>query len=850
MARRTVTATFAGGMISDEPKPGSARFLENMVPRADGVIPINDAKRMVATATSLTTAGGITTATILGGWSGGGTIHPRLGFVGLLDVVKSTSTATNAQKLEFVSGFGLAGTPHASATRSLVGIGDVESASGIGTFRFVDSGGLTPIRQENVSTATGTAAFAAALGGQKLRGHQTFLNTENEVLLVGKGVSTADEFVYRYAGATGNSGAATSIDGTLTAVGSATGWAHPTNLASWGNSLTLRAEAAIAASATGMYVGLMMGAGLELNATASAAHTVRELLITAIEDLTGTGNDSSRIVHVDRRIYLSAIATYARCIVGNTAQLMSSQILATTAVTQPFEGWTTGSGGGGFTSGRHNPSGKDGAAYHQGRLWLANGSKLCWSGTVDETLQMTATGYFATGRQTTSVTTGGTATYGIEYKHISLYSSASFINVFPHIGGDIVGLVSMNDELLVMKRGGLFRVVGGVSYDGESNSFDLQLISNSIGPESEFSWAETPAGVVFTWNDGIWLYDGNEVQEISRGTISESYVENIRMHRMDSGGTLSEMVPTKVTSDGRFVYFTPMRYTLSSASTYETDMTTSTIGSSNIHNRHLVLDLGSMKWFYFSNPHMSLPSNVLPVRSSRGSKYATYWLGSMSLTLHLTDNLVELVDTHNLFHEHGPSKNAIGNFSPWYTYTIIPQTAVAISHPMLGMGGFEAVRPKAALIKHTMAMSGTAYALATGIEFSKVAVVDSEASFYPTSTHAGSASFSGTSKGMPEWWQDMTSASTGSTISEQTSSAWGPRSRWEVDGSTSTARAMSLVDRAVLGNSENVMFSPSIYYYDHLTWKEYSSGTAYENERHILHAVALEYEEVENRTDR
>lgn len=849
MARRTVTATFAGGMISDEPKPGTARHLENMVPRADGIIPVNECRRMVATATAISTANGVTTASLPYGWTGGGTIHPSIGLVALMDIVKATATATNAEKLAFVSGFGLAGTPHASATRSLVGISDIESASGVGTFRFLDHGGLTPIVEASLPVATGSASIVSAMSGVKLNGHQTFVNTENEVLIVGKGTTTSAERIYRYAGATGNTGLTTSItNGTPAAYGSATGIAtvSSTGTATWDNGLIIYGDIATAASATGMYIGLIMGQGMAASAAASAEHATREFMITATGSVTGTGSTASRSIRIDRRVLLSS-AVFCRCVIGNTAQLMSSQLSRSTA-TQPFASPVSA---GGFTSGLHNPSGRDGATYHQGRLFLANKSQLSWSGTIDETLQMTATGLFASASASTAVTTSTSATYGVEYKHTSLYSASSYVNVFPHIGGDIVGLVSMAGELLIMKRGGLFRIVGGVSYDGESNSFDLQVISNSIGPEGEFSWTETPAGVVFTWNDGIWLYDGNEVQEISRGTISQSYVENLRMHRMNNGGELSEGVPTKVTSDGRFVYFTPMRYTFSSASTFETAMTTSMHVGFNIHSRHLVLDLGSRKWFYLSNPYMNIPSNVLPARSSRGSKYANYWLGSMRATLFLgSDNMVELIDTHNLLYEHGPSRRAGANFGAWYEYDLVPNTGVAISHPMLGYGKFDAVRPKAALIKHTMAMSGTGYALATGIEFDKVAVVEADHSFVPTSTHAGSASFSGVASGMPEWWQDMTSAATANTIAEQTSSAWGPRDKWSVEGSTSTARAMSVVDRMVLDNSENAMFSPSIYYYDDLYWKEYSSDTAREGERHILHSVALEYDEIENRSDR
>lgn len=843
MARRTVTATFSAGMISDEPKPGFARHLENMVPRPDGVIPVNGGRQWVANATALSTSNGITTASIPRGWSGGGTVHPAIGFIGLLDIIKTTATATNSEAVVYASGFGLAGSPHASATRSLMLINDVGSATGIGTMRFADHGGLTPVVQDNIATATGTASFVPSIVGQKLRGHQWFVNTENEVLIIGKESTTADEWVYRYAGATGNTGLTTGItNGSMSAAGSATGWAFPTASAAWTNVVTVSGDCATAASASGMYLGLIIGQGLLSSVTSTGAHSVHTMMITAVGAVTGTGSTASRNVYLDRRVYVSLGTRYSRCVIGNTAQLTPSQITRS-AATQPFSGPELDSG---FTSGRHNPSGRNGACYHQGRLFLANGSKLSWSGTVDETLQLTANGTFASGTSSTSVTTATTADWGIEFTHLSLYSASGYLNVFPQIGGDIVGLVSFNDELLILKRGGLFRMVGSVSYDGASNALDLQCISNSAGPEGHFSWAETPQGIIFTWNDGIWMYDGNELQEISRGTISQSYLENLRQHRMNNSGAVAETVPTRVVSDGKFVYFTPMRYTLSTASGDETAMSTSMHNGYSIHHRHMVLDLGSQKWFYIGGQGLSLPSDVLQIRSTRGSKYSTYWLGTIPLVT--TGNSILLTDMHNVLHEHGPARVANTSDATWSDQPLSLDESYAISHPLLGFGNFESVRPTAALIKHTAALSGTASEYPAGTEYKKVTLIDAEHSLSPA-TYASVAAMSGTAVGMPEWWADMNSVLSASSVSMETADAWAPRQKWSVDGSTSTARAMSVVDRMLLEGSENAMTSPSILYRDDGLWKEWSQTTR-ATESHILHAVAIEFEEVGNRTDR
>lgn len=852
MARRTVTATFAGGMISDEPKPGTARYLENLVPRVDGVVPPNALNIRTRSAVGMTTANGIGASSIVGGWSGGGTVHPVIGFVGLLDIAKATAATTStADAMGFINALGLAGTPGSSATRCLMNMADIESATSFGTMVFADHGGITPVKQVSTPTATGTAAMVSCIMGVKLNGQQTFINTENEVLLVGKGTTTADEFIYRYAGSTANSGIATAVtNGFTDAFASATGWVAPTatgtGTAGWTNVAVVTGDAANVLTTTGQYIGFIMGEGMAASAVASAEHSVREFMVTAVGTVTGTGSTATQTVYLDRRIQFSAATRYARCVIGNTAQLMSSQ-LSRSSVTQPF---MTPVSGGGFTGLKHNPSGRDGACYHHGRLFLANGSRISWSGTVDETLQMTATGNFATGTASTSVTTAGSATYGIEYKHISLYSASSYVDAFPQVGGDIVGLVAMDDSLIVLKRGAIFRIVGGVSYDGETDAFDIQVVSNSVGPESFFSWAETPAGIVFTWDDGIWMFDGNEPQEISRGTVSNSFVENLRMHRQSSNGIGAETVATRVCSDGNNVFFTPMRYTLStSTGGREPAFTSSMNEGQSIYNKHLVLSVRDQKWYYISNIRLNVPSCVLPIRSTRGSKYSNYWLNSWRRRGSF-DSYLEVEDIHNMLHESGPLTYGNSATTAWSASSTNTLYSVAVSHPLLGMGNVDAVRPRSAIIKRTC-VDDQGWSSTSTAGSGKITLIDSESSFVPASsgfmTYSGST---GVISGIPEWWTSMSSSMTGTNRSSQsTSTSDTPRAQWEVEGTTATGAANSLLDRFQIENNETAMSAPTLVYYDDYYWRDKESSTV-RQQISILHVAGIEFDEVENRTDR
>ncbi len=870
MARRTVTATFAGGMISDEPKPGTARYLENLVPRVDGVVPPNPARIWSRAATAISTANGITTASIVGGWSGGGTIHPTLGFVGLLDVSKATSTtaSTTANIYSYLEGFGLGAQPQlygnqASGVRCLMRSSGVESASSFSNIEFADQGGFTPLHSDSVGFAMTTSNWTTPLRGEKLSGAQVFVNTEDEVLIASpKNPSdqAANSPVYRYAGATAVNGVATGVtDGLPTSsILSVTGWAAPTETgtgtAGWTSDLVVTGSAANVIT-SGMYVSLLLGNGHGTTSISTSTHATREFRIKSVGTLTGTGSTATRPITIDRRIQFSAATRYARCVVSNTAQLQSPQIDRTVA-TQPFATCVPATG---FSSGDHNPQSHGGACYHQGRLFTAKGSRVYWSGTVDETLQMTATGLFGTATDSTSISTAASATYGIEYSHISLYSANSYVDVFPSIGGNIVGLVSMGDGLVVLKRGCVFRIVGGVSYDGETDAFDIQIVSNSTGPESPLSWATTPAGIVFTWNDGIWMFDGNEISEISRGSIANSFVENVRMHRQSNTGLGQESVATRVCTDGDNVFFTPTRYSMSTASAgsaaVEPAFTTTAHGGMSIYNKHLVLSLRDQKWFYISNIYLNVPSAVLPIRSSRGGKYSSYWLNSWKRTGFTESQSyfaeVHVNDIHNMLHEAGPSLGTQSGTTAWSLAVNPTLYSAAVSHPLLGMGNTDTIRPRSALLKRTVSTDYNSTSTSTSRGSGKITLLDSEASFVPASsgfmTYYGST---GVISGIPEWWTSMSSASTAADRSSlSTSTANSPRAQWQVEGTSTTGAANSLLDRFPIENNDSAMSAPTIFYYDDYYWRDKESSTV-RFQKSILHSVGIEFDEVENRTDR
>jgi len=296
-----------------------------------------------------------------------------------------------------------------------------------------------------------------------------------------------------------------------------------------------------------------------------------------------------------------------------------------------------------------------------------------------------------------------------------------------------------------------------------------------------------------------------------------------------------------------------MRYTLStSTSGDEPAFTSGTHNGLSIHNKHLVLSIRDQKWHYISNINLNVPSAIIPIRSTRGSKYSSYWLNSWRRydygSVDLKD--VEVVDIHNMLHEAGPSRGTQSGTTAWGVSVGVTLYSVAVSHPLLGMGNVDTVRPRSALLKRTCTTDyGSSTSTTAGT--SKLTVIDSESSFTPASS--GFMSYWGSTgviSGVPEWWTTMSSSMTGinrSSLSTSTSDT--ARSRWEIEGTTATGMANSLLDRFQVENNETAMSAPTLVYYDNYYWRDRESSTV-RYQRNILHVAGIEFDEVENRTDR
>lgn len=152
-------------------------------------------------------------------------------------------------------------------------------------------------------------------------------------------------------------------------------------------------------------------------------------------------------------------------------------------------------------------------AYHQGRCWTAgvadrdtayntvyNYDRIRWSGTLDENSN--------------------------GYSHLDLWGASASIDIFPGIGGSIRGLVSMGNELVVVKSHGLFRVTGSAAWDGSGSGLGVQIISTEVGANGFGAWTLTSRGLVIAARDGLYLYDGESVRSLTDGRIKRWWEAN------------------------------------------------------------------------------------------------------------------------------------------------------------------------------------------------------------------------------------------------------------------------------------------------------------------------------------
>lgn len=111
-----------------------------------------------------------------------------------------------------------------------------------------------------------------------------------------------------------------------------------------------------------------------------------------------------------------------------------------------------------------------------------------------------------------------------KFKGGDRWDTGGFADVYPGIGGEIVGLAPLgNDQLLILKQRACFVLRGQVDTAGDPQRTAAQLgiVSTTVGCIGVNAYDLTPQGVVFASHDGVYLWDGSSLQSITNNVIGE-----------------------------------------------------------------------------------------------------------------------------------------------------------------------------------------------------------------------------------------------------------------------------------------------------------------------------------------
>lgn len=155
------------------------------------------------------------------------------------------------------------------------------------------------------------------------------------------------------------------------------------------------------------------------------------------------------------------------------------------------------------------------ACYHQ--------NKLCLAGVSDVNSGFNSVYDFDSFRFSGTASESGTTADGnYGFSHMDLWHPNAQVTITPGVGGFIRGMVSMNNNLIIIKSHGLFKVSGELgAYNGRASAASLSVISSSIGAAGFRAWKETPAGLVMANETGLYVYDGASLTSLTNNRIDK-----------------------------------------------------------------------------------------------------------------------------------------------------------------------------------------------------------------------------------------------------------------------------------------------------------------------------------------
>lgn len=159
-------------------------------------------------------------------------------------------------------------------------------------------------------------------------------------------------------------------------------------------------------------------------------------------------------------------------------------------------------------------------AYHQGRLFVAGPSnyRTDYNSVYDfSSIQW-------------SYSAGTTTAASRNRAHVDMWGAGAWQPIYPGTGGAIRGLVSMGDELVIIKTHAIFSLSGEVADDGGNQNLNasVRLVQDGPGANGFRAWKLTKAGLLIAGQDGLYLYDGQSVKSLTDGRIQRWWEDNFR----------------------------------------------------------------------------------------------------------------------------------------------------------------------------------------------------------------------------------------------------------------------------------------------------------------------------------
>lgn len=147
------------------------------------------------------------------------------------------------------------------------------------------------------------------------------------------------------------------------------------------------------------------------------------------------------------------------------------------------------------------------ACEHQSRMFLANFDKwpsgIGWSATYSES--PSRNGLFAIGSPT--------------IMPIDVYFDDAFAQIGSSDGGEIMGMHSLNNQLVILKTDSIHVLRGEVSTIGLPTGASIDVVVPDSGCPHFESHAVSRIGVVWANSDGLWTFNGSSLRNISDGVV-------------------------------------------------------------------------------------------------------------------------------------------------------------------------------------------------------------------------------------------------------------------------------------------------------------------------------------------